>query len=598
MQNEFIYVEFVNESIKNRNVITTLDQVKASGCESYCSLFQFTDELKYFVEKTKSTKGYIGLHTAKTVVLDFDGADLDAVRNEVVRFIQSMLNDHSVPAEYWRIAFSGNKGFHISLPFDCIGDARPTKDLAKRIKGFVTDLATDFQFVDSSIYQSNRILRLTNSINPKSNLYKIPLTLDELTTLAIEEIRTMAKQPRTVATIPSSKMQIVESLNGMWMKWLDENLQEHSTESHSIHRGHFLEPAGQGNRSNTAVSILGTLINKKVERDLSQEILTLWNKQNTTPLPENELYKIISDFYLRYDKSGSDMTLVYNFKEMAVAYQNHINDLPKRVKLGFPVLDEKIRGIKKGEVMTLIGKTSVGKSAFLQNIAMNFAKYSGEPTLFFSMEMPISSVMERSIQMDMNKSGYEIEAVCSETVGVAEDMAKIIFNKIPSFYCIEESGLTLERIESIIEYAENNIYHKPTALVVIDYLGLIKSKEKNIYERVSEIARELKNLAKRKKTAVITLSQTTKQNDTNSELNLGSARDSGVVDEASDFVIGLWKEKEQSEFDQFNEMQLGILKNRNGFTGTISIKMNRKNLVFSANDKKKKPANDKVSMKE
>jgi replicative DNA helicase len=381
------------------------------------------------------------------------------------------------------------------------------------------------------------------------------------------------------------------------MKWLDENLEEHRAESHTAHREHFFDPAGQGNRSNAAVSILGSLINKKVEKDLSQEILRLWNEQNTPPLPEIELDKIISGFYMRYAKSGNDIPLVYNFKEMAVAYQGHINDLPKRVKLGFPVLDEKIRGIKKGEVMTLIGKTSVGKSAFLQNIAMNFAKYSGEPTLFFSMEMPISSVMERSIQMDMNKSGYEVESVCSETVGIAADMAEIIFNKIPSFYCIEESGLTLERIESIIGYAESNIYHKPTALVVIDYLGLIKSKEKNIYERVSEIARELKNLAKKKKIAVITLSQTTKQNDTTSELSLGSARDSGVIDEASDFVIGLWKDHEQDEFAQFNELQLGILKNRNGFTGTIPIKMNRKNLVFSANDKKMEPSNDEVSMR-
>lgn len=584
MSDQFKYVEFVNESIKNRNFITTIDQVKTSGVESYCSLFLFTDELKYFVERTQSTGGYIGLHTSEAVVLDFDGSDLDAVRSEVIRFIESMQGDFSVPTDYWTIAFSGNKGFHIALPFASIGDPIPSNDFAKRVKGFVSDMATDFQFVDFSIYQSNRVLRLMNSLNPKSILYKIPLTFDELKKLTIEEIRTLAKQIRTDLIPSCSEMQIVEPLRLLWTKWLNENLDEHRIEPTIRQRENLFASASEGNRNNAAVSILGTLLNEKIGRVLSYEILSLWNNQNTQPLSENELTKVVSDFYQRYDISGINTPQVHNFKEMGIAYQQHIDNLSKRVKLGFPVLDEKIRGVKKGEVMTIIGKTSVGKSAFLQNIAMKFAEYSGEPTLFFSMEMPESSVMERSIQIDMNQSGYQVELVCSETYGVATDMAEIIFNKYPSFLCVDESGLTIERIEKIIDFSETNIYHKPTALVVIDYLGLIKSKEKNIYERVSEIARELKNLAKRRKIALITLSQTTKQNDTTSELTMGSARDSGVIDEASDFVIGLWKDKESNETDQFVEMQLGILKNRNGFTGTVPIKMNRKNLVFSASD--------------
>ena len=77
----------------------------------------------------------------------------------------------------------------------------------------------------------------------------------------------------------------------------------------------------------------------------------------------------------------------------------------------------------------------------------------------------------------------------------------------------------------------------------------------------------------------IALSQVTKAFQDTDALSIGAARDSGSVDEASDIVLAIWKDKSEPENNE-QKMKLGILKNRRGRTGVVDIIMNRRNLQF------------------
>jgi hypothetical protein len=71
-----------------------------------------------------------------------------------------------------------------------VGAPQKVKDLALRMLGMETDTA---------IYDRTRLWRSPNTINGKGNLYKIPLTHDELMNLPLDQIKKLACRPRTVA---------------------------------------------------------------------------------------------------------------------------------------------------------------------------------------------------------------------------------------------------------------------------------------------------------------------------------------------------------------------------------------------------------------
>ena len=121
---DYCYAEFVTGGIQNRNKIYRLNEFKLNGIRKDCyrSLFLHNEELKFYVEKTGSIKGYAGKHISDSLVFDFDGEDLEAVKNETYKFIMYLYHTFDIPFEYLRIAFSGLKGFHISIPMNAICD--------------------------------------------------------------------------------------------------------------------------------------------------------------------------------------------------------------------------------------------------------------------------------------------------------------------------------------------------------------------------------------------------------------------------------------------------------------------------------------------
>lgn len=582
------YADFAIGSVKNRNNIQDIKKFKLNGIVSDCyrSIFLYDEGLMLFVDKTGSVAGYAGKHTADALVFDFDGEELEAVKNETYKFIMYLYHNFDIPFEYLRIAFSGSKGFHVSIPMNAIVEnPNPAEDFYKSYKKIAEDLSGDFKFIDSSIYEPKRLFRMMNTINSKSGLYKIPLCYDELDCFSIDEIKELAKKPRSIEQLSVTEIAVVKPLNEIYLKWISTNSHTISPEHQQPKRDAILDVlttgASTGDRHSAMIRITGALKKKNLDYDFILEILRQWNKKNLPPLDderlETESFRVFKDNAF----SQGPPAEIFSLRDAGRKYQDYISQVDHcKVKTGYNSIDNKIRGLMPGETMCILGKTSVGKSAFLQNIGLNFAKSSGEPILFFSMEMPLTSVYERTLQIETGLCGYDIENAVKRNDQDIQIKANLMFNQLPNFYIITKSGLNLEQIEHLILFAEERIYHRKTGLVLIDYLGLVKSIGKDLYEQTSKVARGMKDLAKEINVPVIYLSQVTKQYTEYDELQINSARDSGSVDEASDFVLALWKEKDKRpEYDQTDIPQmLGILKNRKGGLGKAKIEMDKRSL--------------------
>ena len=121
---------------------------------------------------------------------------------------------------------------------------------------------------------------------------------------------------------------------------------------------------------------------------------------------------------------------IYTINEARDRYVEYIKQLKKRkINLGFRELDEKLRGIAPGEVLQVMARTGVGKTAFVLNVIKNVIEKQNIPILFFSLEQPLAQIYERSVQIASKLSGQEIETAyfLKEEYEVLSILAKEVY---------------------------------------------------------------------------------------------------------------------------------------------------------------------------
>lgn len=127
-----------------------------------------------------------------------DGDDaLNVVRMEALAAISYMKVALCVPKHSIRCYFSGAKGFHIVVPPGLWFD-EPTRNLHKRFRALAEDVKVkcNLKTIDMSLYGWRHLLRLPDTINGKTGLYKIELTHEELRHVTWSGLRDLASSMR------------------------------------------------------------------------------------------------------------------------------------------------------------------------------------------------------------------------------------------------------------------------------------------------------------------------------------------------------------------------------------------------------------------
>ena len=308
------------------------------------------------------------------------------------------------------------------------------------------------------------------------------------------------------------------------------------------------------------------------------------------------LENILNDFEIKLFNLTNEMTPSTLFSSAEV-----LNDIFLKLKeklanpglcglsSGFYDLDCLIQGFQKSDLIIIAGRPSMGKTALSLNLGLNVIKNDNLPVLFFSLEMSKEQIMYRVLAMETT-----INQIRLKSGRLSDDdwlkLTKIIkmVAKFP-FFVDDTSSLSIQDIRSRLKtilFEQNKI-----GLVIIDYLQLMqnpKGKMENRVQELSQITRQLKNLAREFNVPVIALSQLSRNVETRIDKKpiLSDLRESGSIEQDADLILmlsqnhNLMPTSGTNQNDDFQLLELIIAKQRNGPLGTIQLKFDSKHNKF------------------
>ena len=248
-------------------------------------------------------------------------------------------------------------------------------------------------------------------------------------------------------------------------------------------------------------------------------------------------------------------------------------ELVTGVPTGFLDLDRMTAGLQPSDLIIVAARPSVGKTAFVLNIAQYVALHANTGVGIFSLEMATEQLVLRMLcseaQVDTAKvrTGYLGERDFSRLATAAERLAAapIYIDDTPAQNVLElrAKARRLQR--------EANI-----GLVIIDYLQLMRGldTQENRTQELSEVSRSLKSLAKELKVPVVALSQLNRQVEQRADRRpvMSDIRDSGCIEQDGDVILFIYRDevyKPDSQDEGVAEIIIG--KQRNGPTGTVRL---------------------------
>lgn len=253
-------------------------------------------------------------------------------------------------------------------------------------------------------------------------------------------------------------------------------------------------------------------------------------------------------------------------------------DASATVGSGIASYDALVGPFRPGQLVVVAARPGIGKTAFAGCVALRAAK-RGVPALVFSLEMSFSELAERFLganaRMPVDQIGRGLGARDLASLFVA---SRNLYD-LPLW--VDDRILTAGQIAAAARSwrARND---GKRALVVIDYLGLIKptGRAETRALEVGRMAWAAKMLAKDLQCPVMLVSQLNRGSEKEGRKpNLSDLRDSGEIEQHADVVIFPHRE---GDLTQSGPADLLVSKNRGGKTGAVAVHWDGPLMVFDA----------------
>ena len=231
---------------------------------------------------------------------------------------------------------------------------------------------------------------------------------------------------------------------------------------------------------------------------------------------------------------------------------------------------EKKLNLKENDFVILAGATGVGKSGIAINLMDDLSR--NYPCVYFNFEMVEEELYQRliSINSKLNQKMLEqYETLPQKNMNVVNDAIDDISKR---HIDIINHSSTLDKLRSFIMSYKSDKHF----IVFVDHVGLIGVKAKNSYEKMTEVANELRKMSLDNNCTIIGLCQLNREATKNAKQpNLSMLRDSGELEQSASKVIFVWK----NEKDCAEDYYLVIEKNRSGPKSIIPIGYNKENQI-------------------
>jgi replicative DNA helicase len=248
---------------------------------------------------------------------------------------------------------------------------------------------------------------------------------------------------------------------------------------------------------------------------------------------------------------------------------------------GFSDLDRQTNGFQPSELIILAARPSMGKTAFVCNIAEWVAGAGGTGVLIFSLEQSKLELAERFLCIRSKVDGHRLrkgaldEPERHALMEAAQELSEL------SLFIDDQPGRTVGQISAICRRLKrrNNI-----GLVIIDYLQLIEPEDKraNREQQIAQTTRRLKGIAKENDLPVIALSQLNRGVELREDKRpkLADLRESGAIEQDADIVMFLHRPDAYKQDDRPGEAEVIVAKHRSGPTGIVTLRWRRESMRF------------------
>lgn len=250
------------------------------------------------------------------------------------------------------------------------------------------------------------------------------------------------------------------------------------------------------------------------------------------------------------------------------------------VPTGLIDVDMMTGGFRKGELIILAARPSVGKSAMAGNIARHAAS-EGFATLVVSLEMPRVEWVSRWICGDAKVDSHTLRSGRLSRDQVERiQVASADLSPLPIWI----NDTPTQKTRNIMSAARRLKSKEGLSLIVVDYLQLIDAEDRRVTrnEQVSAMSRALKLMARELELPVICLSQLSRgpEQRENKRPRLSDLRDSGAIEQDADAVLMLYREKESVATDDVEIIEVIVEKQRNGPLGKVPLTFRKATMRF------------------
>ncbi|NLL94046.1 MAG: replicative DNA helicase [Clostridiales bacterium] len=244
------------------------------------------------------------------------------------------------------------------------------------------------------------------------------------------------------------------------------------------------------------------------------------------------------------------------------------------IPTGFIDLDYQTSGLQPSDLVLIAARPSMGKTAFVLNVAEYMAFKKDYTVAIFSLEMSKEQLVNRMFSTESRVSSQTLRSgnLEDEEWERLIESAQIIGN---SHLIIDDTpSISIQELRSKCRKykMEHNL-----GIVIIDYLQLMSAggnESVSRQQQISEISRSLKALARELSVPVVALSQLSRaveQRDDHRPM-LSDLRESGAIEQDADVVMFLYRDDYYNkETEKKNIAEVIIAKQRNGPIGTIEL---------------------------
>ena len=244
------------------------------------------------------------------------------------------------------------------------------------------------------------------------------------------------------------------------------------------------------------------------------------------------------------------------------------------ITTGFRDMDRLTSGWQRSDLVIIAARPSMGKTAFVLNLATNAAITDNASVAIFSLEMSSEQLIirmlcsEARVDMQHVKTGQVND---TELMSIATAVPKLERTRI---HIDDTAGISPSQIRTKCRRlkAQHGL-----DIIIIDYLQLMQSdtRTENRVQVVAEMTRSLKMLARELDVTIILLSQLSRgpEKRENHRPMMADLRESGAIEQDADIIAMLYRPAVYEETAD-NSAEVIFAKHRNGPTDTVKLMWN------------------------